>query len=550
MKAVFIAFAACMMAGAALALDFPPSSTSNAVQYHGGVTEPVATGGSAITTYAMITHTITADLSITQNGAPAADLVSGPADAVVRLRTSATMGYVLSASDNDPSRTGNVEKADITPRFDDMADYAYLDSAYPACIMSAGYISTLEGLHAINFKINNKYWCSQTGGYCSAICTHTLNNPTAISMHYNPTGIPADSNPAGKGNGYLYCNGSLFLNGNEIGSITGNDQTFSAKINLADGQTTVQVSAKYTCYFVTELYYADGSKQSGVNSVENVNHQMQGGVPLTQTVIIPINRVTPPQINMVPLIILNNTYYSQGAPPITVNTPNTRFHITFLVNRTDTITLIEVPYLNWSLYSTPPELITTTYMNFPLTPPLIVGPPSRLVPPGKTPPITITVCRPGVVTDTVTLEVNTGRSITESSYDDNIITLTFDCSGIGKPKCRFTPGNLITYPGQAWMANMSCYDRISYEPVDCPMWNDATITHSNGDFLSHYQPLAWTYDSTENATNLVYVTAKGSTNPDEASYSDTVTATFPGYSPAFGCDFNLDWRRPDCRYFM
>jgi hypothetical protein len=546
MKAICVALAIWILAGAAFALDFNGSAT-NTLQYHGGVTEPVATGGSVITTNAMITHDVLYDVSINQNGRPTTTFVSGPADVTIRVRTSATMGYALSASDSNPSRTGAVENAAITPMFDD-TEYNFLRTRYPTCIKIAGLNSPYEGLHAINFKSRGSYVLPGT-------CMHTFQDPTAISIHYNPTGLPADANPAGMGNGYLYCNGSVRVNGVNVGKITDNDQTFSARITLVDGQTAVPVSAVYQCYFVSELYDVDGSKQSGPSSVENVNHQMPGGLPLNQTVNVDIPRVNPPVINLVPLILLNLTYYTSGTPTITVDAPNTRFDISFFVNRTDNLTEIKVPRLNWSLGSGIPTLIpiTGTYRNFILVPELEIGTPTQL--PDPRIPTVITVCRPGVEFDEVLLVVNLDNSIPEYSYSDNSIRLIFDCSGIYQLQCRFDPGSLATYPGQTKMANMTCYEELSGEPMDCPEAETSDVRYGNGltDFLDHYLPLtddSLDYDSGGNATNLVYVTAKGSIDPDAQPYSDTITVKFPPDEGDFECSFGLDWRLPDCRYYM
>jgi hypothetical protein len=151
----------------------------------------------------------------------------------------------------------------------------------------------------------------------------------------------------------------------------------------------------------------------------------------------------------------------------------------------------------------------------------------------------------------VLLVVNLDNSIPESSYTDNSIRLIFDCSNLSQLQCRFSPPSLATYPGQTQMANMSCYDKDSGEPVDCPRAELSYVRYS-ANFVDYYQwPIvAPVYDNNENATNLVYVTAKGSTDPDAQPAVASITIKFPPERGDFECDLGLDWRLPDCRYYM
>jgi hypothetical protein len=535
MRMLKLAFAICLLAGVSLALQWGGSATSN-VRYDGGSIATSCIGEprqDPFDLYANILHTLTVNASLTQNGVEPAEFSSGPANLDIRVTTNTSIGAILASSSLNFNQNAQPSPAAANLAFDN-AEYSYISSKYPVCINEDPSRPDDRGVHYLNYI------------YGSATCNHAMSAADAVTVNVGYK--PCMAGPvSGMGKGYMYCTGgTLKVNGLNAGTFSSSQQSFSTTVNLATGTTSIPVSVTYQCYFVLEKYLNTGD----VQPIEHLIYQMPGGVPITQTVNIPINRVNPPQINLVPFITLNNTNYYTGTH-VTVNKVNTKFDISFFVNRTDNLVLIETPYLNWSITSTPPELITRTYRDFKLVPPLTVGTPHHLVPSGTTPPITITVCRPGFDTDTITLNINQWRSIIESSYDDNSITITFDCSSLDNPMCTFNPSTLITYPGQTKMTNMSCYDKRTMEPMDCPSYSDASITHANGEFSSHYLPLAWTYDISENATNLVNVTAIGGTNPDEGTYSDTVTATFPGsYVQPFSCKFNLEWGRPDCRYYM
>jgi hypothetical protein len=89
--------------------------------------------------------------------------------------------------------------------------------------------------------------------------------------------------------------------------------------------------------------------------------------------------------------------------------------------------------------------------------------------------------------------------------------------------------------------------------MDCPDARySAIMSYSNGLFSDHFEDIAWVHESFGNETNLAYVTAKGGLNPDEQTYSVAVTARFPATAnyAQFECPFNLEWGRPDCRYYM
>jgi|GEM_PF-5155238 len=536
MRMLKLAFAICMLAGASLALQWEGSAASN-VRYDGGSIATSCIGEprqDPFDLYANIMHTLTVNASLTQNGAEPAEFSSGPADLTVRITTNTSIGTILASSSLNFNQNAQPSPSIANLAFNS-GEYSYISGRYPVCINEDPSRPDDRGVHYLNYI------------YGSATCNHAMNAADVVTVNVGYK--PCMAGPvSGMGKGYMYCTGgTLKVNGKDAGTLSSSQQTFSTTVNLATGATTIPVSVTYQCYFILEKYLNTGL----VQPLEHLIYQMPGGVPITQTVNVPITRVTPPVINLVPFITLNNTNYYAPGTSITVTKPNTKFDISFFVNRTDTLTLIDTPSLNWSVTSTPLELITRTYKDFTLIPPLTVGTPSPLVPPGTTPPITITVCRPGIGTDRVTLEVNQWRSIVESNYDDNIITITFDCGSVDQPMCRFIPGTLTTYPGQTKMANMSCYSKNTMEPMDCPSYSGATITHANGDFSDHYLPLVWAYDNSENATNQAYATAKGSADPNAGPYSDTVTATFPGsYSPPFRCSFNLEWGRPDCRYYM
>jgi hypothetical protein len=214
------------------------------------------------------------------------------------------------------------------------------------------------------------------------------------------------------------------VNGKNIGQITSDTQTFDTKVNVTSTMTSLPINAVYKCYFVSELYYADGSKQI----IENIVHKMPTGAPIINATVANIPIIVPPPINLIPLITVD----TPNGPPTTYTTNtripdigrDTKLNLTFIVRRTDDFDTVPTPPLTWTYVGTPPEITNLITRTTIFDPPLMGGDPPYTL---QTPPTEVTVCQGENITDTITFTINPDGNVDETKTNDNTIKLTIEC---------------------------------------------------------------------------------------------------------------------------
>ena len=429
------------MSGIALALQWSEEIKNSELHYSGGWSQAVYTTGSEVESYSLINHTTGFHVMVTQNGQDVAQLQSGPADVTVTLSTDALIGYTQSTSEKFPNNNPTVSASGVSidPYFSDEA-YNFFSDEYsnPDCTHTTGSLR----LHILNEKVCESpmtyrpvqgLGCVKKNENCcwkyECDSKSTYSSPIDITITYKPAGElpnsqvsdPAYQSAPGMGKGYLYCKGNLYINGNDIGEITSNNQVFTTTTEIKSGMTELPVEARYQCYFVSELY----TNANELQKIENIVYQMpNGGRAITPTVNVPI--ITPPTINLIPLIRIGTTDYTTDTTITLTQTQLT--NLSFLVQRTDTLINILTTNLTWTYLGTPPEMppALTTNPNWPLIPPLTGNNPPN-PPQLLQPPTVVTICDVGKTRDTITLSINPDGTISETNTGDNTITLTIIC---------------------------------------------------------------------------------------------------------------------------
>ncbi|MCX6773894.1 MAG: hypothetical protein NTY68_02735 [Candidatus Micrarchaeota archaeon] len=535
MKLMKLAFAVFLLAGISLALQWEGNYTSNEV-YDGGNAIPVCSAGNPtyIRYSAAIAHMLAINATLTQNGQEPTEFVPGTANLSIRITTNASIGNVVSFSKKDDVVTSNPQPSPVgaTVLFNS-AEYSYISGVYDNCRTSNRV--NPPPTHYLNSKYDPN----------TNPCNHMMNSADAVTVNLgyrsgadnNQCMTPSVNN---MGKGYMYCSGgTISINGHDMGKLSSNQQTLNTSVTLNEGQSSIPVSVTYQCYFIAELYNDAGQKQE----IQHQMYQMPGGVPITQTVNVPIVIIPPHFINLIPIIRINN---SNG---IVIDYDTSQTITTF--NRNQKVNL-----LTWQYIGTPPEIKTSVpvvYVNQPLVPPLRGGDrPYILLIPYKE----ITICDDDKEFDTITVTIDPFGNIRESDPGDNTITLTINCSNKSDDnfRCSFYPtNNPIIEPGESIMTLLRCWNIITNAQVNCPTVTINMVKYYDNDFGNYFvKPVDWaeiksnSYDS-----DNFNVTAIENSQP-EIAYQGTVEVKMPTDSGETwkDCRFNVLWRRPDCRYYM